>query len=105
MMRRQEEANPVESVLATTAGDNIDLECVAAGGNPPPRIHWFVGSRRLEGGKELEDQEARSMVSRISLTARKADAGKNVKCVVEHSALKTEMESTSSLDIQCKCVK
>jgi len=100
MMRRQEEATPVESVLAATTGDNIDLECVAAGGNPPPRIHWFVGSRRLEGGKELEDQEARSMVSRISLTARKADAGKNVKCVVEHSALKTEMESTSSLDIQ-----
>ena len=104
-MRRQEEATPVESVLAATAGDNIDLECFTAGGNPPPRIHWFVGSRRLEGGKELEDQEARSMVSRISLTARKADAGKNVKCVVEHSALKTEMESTSSLDIQCKCVK
>ena len=103
MMREQGDASSLESMLTGVAGDNLDLECVVSGGNPPARIHWYVGNRRLEGAQEIEDQESRSVTSRISFTARKEYEQEQVRCSVEHSALTSEMEAMSRLDIQCKC--
>ena len=89
---------------AGAAGEPLEVECSVTGGNPPPRIHWFVGSRRVEGSQEVESREARTVTSRLSVTAAKEDAGESVRCVVEHSALTEEMEAVARLEIQCEFV-
>jgi len=70
MMREQGEESPLESKVTGVEGDNLDLECFVSGGNPPPRLHWFVGERRLEGAQEIEDQESHTVISRISFSSR-----------------------------------
>ena len=85
------------------AGDELDLECVVTGGNPPPRLHWYVGSQRMEDAMEMEDTESRTVVSRLSFRPAKDHEGEHVKCIVEHSALTQDMETSATLDIQCKC--
>ena len=102
MMRsRGEEVGPS---VAGAAGQPLDLECLVTGGNPPARIHWAVGARRVDTSQETENREARTVSSRLSVTARKEEDGENVRCVVEHSALTTEMEAVARLEIQCKFI-
>ena len=102
MMRSQ--GAEVGDSVAGAAGEPLDLECLVTGGNPPARLHWFVGSRRLEGSGEVENREARTVTSRLSVTATKEDADEDVRCVVEHSALTEEMEAVARLEIQCEFV-
>ena len=102
MMRSQ--GAEVGSSVAGAAGGPLELECTVTGCNPPPRLHWFVGSLRVEGSQGVENREARTVTSRLSVTAIKEDAGENVRCVVEHSALTEEMEAVVRLEIQCEFV-
>ena len=90
--------------VSGAAGEPLEVECTVMGGNPPPRLHWFVGSRRVEGSQEVENREARTVTSRLSVTATKEEAGDDVRCVVEHSALNEEMEAVARLEIQCEFV-
>ena len=94
----------VGASVSGAAGEPLEVECSVAGGNPPPRLHWFVGSRRVEGSQEVENREARSVTSRLSVTAAKEEAGDDVRCVVEHSALSEEMEAVARLEIQCELI-
>ena len=42
-------------------------------------------------------------VSRLRFTATRQHEAEQVRCVVEHSALATNMEAAARLDIQCEC--
>ena len=52
---------------------------------------------------EMEDTESRTVVSRLSFRPSKEHEGDQVKCIVEHSALTLDMETSATLDIQCEC--
>ena len=34
-------------MVTASAGEEIELECIVSGGNPPAKISWFVGSKTI----------------------------------------------------------
>jgi len=98
LIRRPGEAAQVEAVLPGAAGEVLELECAAAGGSPQPSLHWWVGDRRLEAAEVTELRG--ETVSRLRFTATRQHEAEQVRCVVEHSALATNMEAAARLDIQ-----
>ena len=96
------EAGPVKEVVSGVAGEEVEVECVVEGGNPSPNLHWYLGRRRLGADTVMEDQRQGSVSSRLVLRVEKENSGQPLRCVVEHSALQTDMEASALLDIHCK---
>ena len=36
--------------VVARAGEEVELECAVAGGNPPSLIRWYAGDRLIESG-------------------------------------------------------
>ena len=34
-------------VMTASAGEEMELECIVSGGNPPAKISWFVGAKAI----------------------------------------------------------
>ena len=85
-----------------TSGSEVEVECVASGGNPPPGLQWYVGGERWEGTTEAINQETGVTVSIVSLPVDQADHKKEIRCEVVHEALKESLEVATDLDVQCK---
>lgn len=85
-----------------TSGSEVEVECVASGGNPPPGLQWYVGGERWEGTTEAINQETGVTVSIVSFPVDQADHKKEIRCEVVHEALKDSLEVATSLDVQCK---
>ena len=102
MLRK--DSSPVQKTVSAVAGQEVEVECVVEGGNPSPNLHWYLGRRRLGAATLLEDQRQGSVTSRLRLRVEKESARQSVRCVVEHSALKSDMEASALLDIQCESI-
>ena len=85
-----------------TSGSEVEVECVANGGNPPPGLQWYIGGRRWEGNTEEINQEAGVTVSRVRLPVTRGDDKKEVRCEVVHEALTDILEEKKILEIHCK---
>ena len=85
-----------------TSGSEVEVECVASGGNPPPGLQWYVGGERWEGTTEAINQETGVTVSIVSFPVDQADHKKEIRCEVVHEALKESLEVATDLDVQCK---
>ena len=102
MLRRQTDSGSLGSVVAGVAGEEVGLECLVEGGNPAPTIHWYLGRQRLAATTVREDQARGAVISQLDLRVEKERRGEAVRCVVEHSALQSDMEASAELDIQCE---
>jgi len=100
LLQKPEEASQLQAPLTGIAGEDVALQCIVKGGNPPPKLHWYVGETEVEGGLESENQEDQTVTSTIHIPVKKEDQQKIIRCVVEHEALQTEMEAATELDIQ-----
>lgn len=100
VLQNPEEASQLEAPLTGIAGKDVGVECIVEGGNPPPKLHWYLDATEIEGGLESENQEKQTVTSIIHIPVRKEDQQKIIRCVVEHEALQTEMEAATELDIQ-----
>ena len=85
-----------------TSGSEVEVECVASGGNPPPGLQWYVGGERWEGTTEAINQETGVTVSIVSFPVEQADHKKEIRCEVVHEALRDRLEVETDLDVQCK---
>ena len=87
--------------IVASAGDDLELECIATGGNPPARLRWFTGDQEIHSGHTQDDTRPPASgangigpkirtwtsISRLVLPVNKADNGAAVRCVAEHPAL------------------
>ena len=87
-----------------TSGKEVELECVAKGGNPPPGLSWYIAGKRWEGSTEEINQETGETVSVVKFPVRQFDDKKEIRCEVVHEALDNGLTVTTNLDVQCKYV-
>ena len=94
--------------MVASAGEEVELECIVSGGNPPAAIKWFTGDKEIESGHRQENSraspEARTWVSvsRLTLPVSKLDNGAVVRCVAAHLTLQEPLTANASLTIHCK---
>ena len=105
-MRLPGDSSPFSGSLVATSGSEVEVECAAPGGNPPPGLQWYIGGKRweTEGDRRTEELDLRSglTVSSLTLPVSRADNGKEIRCEVIHEALTTILEVSTALDIQCE---
>lgn len=92
------EASVLRGPLVATSGQDLEVDCVAVGGNPAPRLLWYLGERRLEGRVEQE-QDGRTL-SRLRLPVSREDDGRVLKCEARHDALVGQLSTEAALTIQ-----
>lgn len=87
------------SEIIAAAGEDLELECIATGANPPPTLAWFANGQAIATGhsqenkRQGENDRTWASFSRLILPVSKEDDGANVKCVVTHPALDDETMS------------
>jgi len=52
IQRVGDDASPVE--ITAAAGEDLELECIATGANPPAKLKWFAGKEEITSGREIE---------------------------------------------------
>ncbi len=98
-----------------SAGEDVELECVVGGANPPAKIRWFARGKEVlsghtqsdvrEGGDangQEGDKRTFLSVSRLTLPVSKGDNGAEVRCEAEHPTLERPILAITSLNIHCK---
>ena len=96
-----------QEVIAS-AGEEIELECIVSGGNPPAKLRWFAGEQELQSGHTQEDTRPTPnsrtwmSVSRLTLPVSKDDNGATIRCLAEHPTLESAMSTKTQLTIHCK---
>ena len=96
------------SEIIAAAGEDLELECIATGANPPPTLAWFANGQAIATGhsqenkRQGENDRTWASFSRLILPVSKEDDGANVKCVVTHPALDETMSAEKPLTIHCK---
>ena len=96
------DSSPFTGPLVATSGSEVEVECSAQGGNPPPGLQWYLAGQRWEGSTEAINQETGVTVSTVSLPVEKLDHKKEIRCEVVHEALRENLDITTHLDVQCK---
>jgi hypothetical protein len=95
-------AAAADNAVTAAAGTELELECIARGGNPAPRLTWFVGGVEIAGTVAQEDRRVGrtwSSRSRLRLPVSRADHGGQVRCEADHDALDTPLLARVSLNI------
>src|ERR1700710_910227 len=66
--------SPSSSLSATRVTyrekDNVSLQCVVEGGNPPPKVYWFMNSKNLTNSSIVKSEyleDDRLYITRSSL--------------------------------------
>lgn len=106
-----------------SAGEDLEMECITTGGNPPPKLRWFTGDQEIHTGHTQEDTRSPgsgplaaadessgnpgkrrtwTSISRLTLPVSKADNGAAVRCLAEHPTLDKPLEAKKFLTIHCK---
>ena len=109
--------NGLHEVVAS-AGDDLELECITTGGNPPAKLSWYAGNQEIHTGHTQEDIRPSTLpneyissplksrtwtsISRLLLPVSKSDNGATVRCIAQHPALQKPFEQKTFLTIQCK---
>ena len=96
--------------ITAAAGEDLELECIATGANPPPTLSWFANDQLIASGhiqenkRQGENERTWASFSRLTLPVSKEDNKANVKCVVTHPALSEDQELSNEkqLTIHCK---
>jgi hypothetical protein len=91
-----------DNAVTAAAGTELELECIARGGNPAPRLTWFVGGVEIAGTVAQEDRRVGrtwSSRSRLRLPVSRADLGGQVRCEADHDALDSPLLARVSLNI------
>ena len=96
--------------IIAAAGEDLELECIATGANPPPTLSWYTNGQQIASGhiqenkRQGDNERTWTSFSRLTLPVSKDDNKANVKCVVEHPALEEErpMFAEKPLTIHCK---
>ncbi len=94
--------------VIAAAGEDLELECIAMGANPPAKISWFANGQEIPNGHVQEDkrqgesQRTWTSFSRLTLPVSKEDNGASIKCVATHQALNEPMDAEKPLTIHCK---
>ena len=104
-----------EKVQVAAAGEDLELECISTGANPPPKLNWFMVNadatvEEIPSGHSQDNRRTGSSanartwtsISRLNLPISKDDNKGEIKCVAEHPALKDPMQSVTTLVIHCK---
>jgi hypothetical protein len=94
--------------------DNASIQCVVEGGNPPPRVYWFLNSRNLTNQSQMLSEsveDSKLYITRSTLrmdNISRSENNKSVLCVVDHELLTTANDEPSYLramaqfNIECK---
>ena len=99
--------------IVASAGEDLELECIATGGNPPAKLRWFTGDQEIRTGHAQEDTRPPAndgngigakirtwtSISRLILPVNKGDNGAAVRCVAEHPALDRDLKAKKFLTI------
>jgi hypothetical protein len=99
--------------ITAAAGEDLELECIATGGNPPAKLAWFTNGQEINSGHVQEDKRLQgdngirtwTSFSRLTLPVSKDDNGATISCVAKHPALEEPMTAQESLTIHCKSKK
>jgi len=89
--------------ISAPEGSEESLDCVAKGGNPPPKLKWYLGEREMAEAQSGQNA-AGDFVSTIHLSMTRGEHGKSVRCEAKHPALTKMVDVKSFLDIQCKYI-
>lgn len=82
----------------------LNLTCVSAGGNPPPRVEWWANEQLID------DSYERTIVSQVNRVVNllkvgpldRSYQGRAYTCKVTNSDLSSPVEQTVSLKVDCK---
>ena len=94
--------------IIASAGDDLEMECIATGGNPPPTLRWFADNSEIRTGHTQENSRPGNSVrtwtsiSRLGLPVSKSDDGATIRCEAEHPALQEPLSARKFLTIHCK---
>ena len=105
----QEVGDDSDHIIAS-AGDDLEMECIATGGNPPPTLRWFADDVEIRTGHTQENSRPGgskvrtwTSISRLVLPVSKSDDGATIRCEAEHPALQEPLSARKLLTIHCKC--
>ncbi|XP_068220982.1 irregular chiasm C-roughest protein-like [Palaemon carinicauda] len=94
------------SVLRTTAGMTVSLECESRGGRPAPEIQWVDDSRResIRTGttlttEQMPDGKRVTVRSRLSFTPRRAHHNSSITCLTSNQALTSPLTRTILMSV------
>ena len=94
--------------ITAAAGEDLELECIASGGNPPATLTWYTSGQEITSGhvqenkRQGDDQRTWSSFSRLTLPVSKEDNGATISCVAHHPTLEEPLSTQESLTIHCK---
>ena len=103
----QRVGDTADNIIAS-AGEDLEMECIATGGNPPPTLRWYADAQEIRTGHSQENSRPGNNVrtwtsiSRLTLPVSKADDGATIRCEAEHPALQEPLSAEKSLTIHCK---
>eukprot|EP00096_Caligus_rogercresseyi_P016613 TRINITY_DN934_c0_g1_i3.p1 TRINITY_DN934_c0_g1~~TRINITY_DN934_c0_g1_i3.p1 ORF type:complete len:638 (+),score=151.88 TRINITY_DN934_c0_g1_i3:127-2040(+) len=95
----------IESEILASAGEDLELECISTGGNPPSQVKWFLDDQEVAFGHAQDNRksskEARTWisVSKLTLPVNKEDNGAVLRCIAEHPALEKPIATETKLTI------
>ena len=95
--------------ITASAGDDLEMECIATGGNPPPTLRWYMDDLEIRSGHTQENSRPSgntvrtwTSISRLVLPVSKSDDGTTIRCKAEHPALQEPLSARKFLTIHCK---
>ena len=95
--------------IIASAGEDLEMECIATGGNPPPTLRWYANDQEIRSGHTQENSRPGgnsvrtwTSISRLILPVSKTDDGTTIRCVAEHPALQEPLSAKKFLTIHCK---
>lgn len=94
--------------IIAAAGEDLELECIATGANPPAILSWYANGQAIASGhvqenkRQGDNERIWTSFSRLTLPVSKDDNGAEVKCVVTHPALDEPIFAEKPLTIHCK---
>ncbi|TRY72567.1 hypothetical protein TCAL_06515 [Tigriopus californicus] len=91
--------------IIDSAGEELELECVVSGGNPPVKIRWFENDDEIQTGHTQENSRISGQsrtwisVSRLNLPVSKSDDGAFIKCLANHPTTPEPMSVQTCITI------
>lgn len=108
MIQRVGDRDAADHITAS-AGDDLEMECIATGGNPPPTLRWYMDDLEIRSGHTQENSRPSgntvrtwTSISRLVLPVSKSDDGTTIRCKAEHPALQEPLSARKFLTIHCK---
>uniref|UniRef100_A0A0K2V225 Ig-like domain-containing protein n=2 Tax=Lepeophtheirus salmonis TaxID=72036 RepID=A0A0K2V225_LEPSM len=95
----------IESEIIASAGEDVELECISTGGNPPAQVKWFLDDQEIAFGHAQDNRksskESRTWisVSKLTLPVNKEDNGAQLVCMAEHPALDKPIQAKTKMTI------